>query len=512
MLQTFLDSFPELVDKSCRHLFLACLSTLAAIMIGVPVGILVAKRPAWKTPILTVVNIFQTIPSIALLAFLLPFLGIGIKPALVTLTLYAILPIVRNTHTGLEGIPKDLIEAADSIGFKPLQKLRLVELPICLPVMIAGIRTSAVMCVGIATIAAFIGAGGLGDFIFQGISTDNTPLVLMGAIPAAFLALVMDFGLGKIENFFSATHRAARKHRWLPKGVAATAILASISVIAFYVFSFHSPRKQEIIIGTKDFTEQFILGEMIAQILEEKTSFTVTRKFNLGNTDVCHKSMLSEDIDLYPEYTGTGLFVVLKENFVPSHVFDYVNSEYQKKHRMKWIHPFGFNNLQNLSIKKALSKEKGIQTISDLAALQSELVIAAPPEFLSRPDAYDTLQTGYSITFKEIRQMVPALMYPAIEDGYVDVIVSFSTDARFHESNLINLKDDKHLFIDYQAAIVVREEALKRHPEIETHLFPLSGLIDEETMRILNYQVEVEKLSPYQVAKGFLTKKGVLKK
>ncbi|MEA2039120.1 MAG: ABC transporter permease [Thermodesulfobacteriota bacterium] len=191
---------PELLIKFREHLLLTGISTSFAIVAGVPLGILIARHKIARGSVLGVAGIVQTIPSLAMLAFLLPLLGIGIKPAIVALTLYALLPIIRNTYTGLTNISGEIIEAATGLGFTKKQQLWLVELPLALPIIFAGIRTAAVIVVGIATLSSFIGAGGLGDFINRGLAMNNTNLILLGAGAAAVLALTIDFFLGRVES------------------------------------------------------------------------------------------------------------------------------------------------------------------------------------------------------------------------------------------------------------------------------------------------------------------------
>ncbi len=516
MWSAIYDYIPSLLEKSLEQIFLASLSTTAAILIGVPLGILVTKRPSCKKLVMTIVNGFQTIPSIALMAFLIPFLGIGVKPALVTLALYAILPIVRNTNAGLEGVLPDLIEAAEGIGFTPSQRLWMVELPIALPLVIAGIRTAAVMSVGIATVAAFIGAGGLGDFIFQGISTNNSGLILLGAIPAAFLAGLLDFTFGRLEILFSFSNKARRAPSRVKAGAFAALIILVMSSTIFLGKSnvWQQGRKEKIVVGSKDFTEQYILGELIAGLLERKTELKVIRKFNLGTTDVCHKAMLRKEIDLYPEYTGTGRLVVLKEKEAfsqsPREEFQMIDREYRKKYGIKWLEPIGFNNTQALTVRREFMEKHELRSISDLLLIDDHLVIAAPPEFLSRPDAYNAISEGYGLEFREVRQLAPSLLYPAIEAGRADVIMGFSTDGRMKAYNLQPLEDDKRIFPSYQACILVREEVLERHPEVAAILLKLSGLINENAMRFMNYQVEIEKKSPRDVARSFLQRNNLL--
>jgi len=191
---------PELWQKTLEHLVLTGVSTGLAVLIGLPLGIWITRNAVARRPVLGVVGIVQTIPSLAMLAFLLPFLGIGAKPAIVALTLYALLPIVRNTYTGLSEVAPDILEAAQGVGFTNRHQLLMVELPLAVPVIVAGVRTAAVIGVGIATLSAFIGAGGLGDFINRGLALNNTWLILLGAIPAALLALLVDAAIGLVER------------------------------------------------------------------------------------------------------------------------------------------------------------------------------------------------------------------------------------------------------------------------------------------------------------------------
>ena len=200
MIDFLIEKSPELLVKFREHLVLTGVSTSLAILAGVPLGILITQQKAIRGTVLAVAGVVQTIPSLAMLAFLLPILGIGIKPAIVALTLYAFLPIIRNTYTGLTNISDEIIEAATGIGFTQKQKLLLVELPLAMPVIFAGIRTAAVIGVGIATLSSFIGAGGLGDFINRGIALNNTNLILLGAGAAAILALTIDLFLGFVES------------------------------------------------------------------------------------------------------------------------------------------------------------------------------------------------------------------------------------------------------------------------------------------------------------------------
>ncbi len=488
----------SLIIKILQQLYLVSISTSAAIIIGVYSGILISRVHKLKKFILGIANVLQTIPSLALLGFLLPIFGIGIKPAICALTLYALLPIIRNTVTGLENVPESSLEAAGALGFTNLQKLYLVELPLALPVIMAGIRTAAVISVGIATIAAFIGAGGLGDFIFEGLSLNDMGLILWGAVPAALMALAVDFAIGRVEKILSQ-----RKKRNFKKYIIAAAGLLMLCVLPFTF----SPQNNTVVVASKNFTEQFILSEIMAQMLETKTHLKVIRKFNLGTTAICQKAMLRGDIDIYPEYTGTAYLTVLKKpytNTLPNKLYNIVKDDYQKNYHITWLKPFGFNNTQTIAVKNNFADLWHIKNISDLAQQKIPLIIGAPPEFLKRPDGFIGLQKKYGLHFMQIKSLDPDLMYQEINNNAVNVIPAFSTDGRVLAYHLVILKDNKHLYPSYYAAPLIRDAVLKKHPEILGALKSLAGIINNNTMRTLNYEVNVQKQSPAKVAHEFL--------
>ena len=506
MMDIFQETFPQLFIKFWEHLYLACFSTLAAILFGMPLGIMAAKFPKVRPYILSSANILQTVPSLALLAFLIPFIGIGTKPALVTLAVYAVLPIIRNTQTGIESISQDILQAAEGIGFKPHQTLFYIELPLAIPFIIAGMRTAAVMGVGIATIAAFIGAGGLGDFIYRGISSNNPGLILLGAVPAALLALLMDNIFGRIE-----THFAPTSHKTFTSKARVAVVLAiSILLIAlgpWIVNKYRYGNVKTVVVASKNFTEQLILGELISELLENRTSFKVIKKLNLGSTEICQEALLRGDIDIYPEYSGTAYLVVLKKSIDDidnDNLFEFVKKEYIDKFNITWLSPLGFSNSEALAVHSDFAEQHSIQTISDLKPHAKKMCMAAPDEFMQRPDGYETIAKGYNLHFKQIKQMESGLMYPAINTREADVITAFRTDGRLHSGKLKLLKDDKKRFPEYDASILVRNALLQDHPELKNALHILSGIIDEQTIKRLNYQVDVEGKSPKKVARKYL--------
>ncbi|HEX6622193.1 MAG TPA: ABC transporter permease/substrate-binding protein, partial [Pyrinomonadaceae bacterium] len=304
----------DILALTGEHLFLVLVSTALAVAVGLPVGLLLTRREALKRPVLGVANVLQTVPSLALFAFLIPikWVGIGWRPAIIALFLYALLPIIRNTVAGVEGVDRSVRETAVAMGMTGGQILRQVELPLAAPVVLAGVRVAAVISVGVATIAAFIGAGGLGVYIQRGLRQYDQNLLLAGAVPAALLALAADASIGLLESRLDARRRGAlapRKWGAISRRLA-WAALALVVVIGAASAAWRGTRKADVVVGSKDFTESVILGEMLAQTLEAE-GLKVTRRFELGGT-IAHDSLVAGEVDVYPEYTGTSLIDILK--------------------------------------------------------------------------------------------------------------------------------------------------------------------------------------------------------
>jgi len=520
------ERLPELWLRTGEHLMLTGFSTAAAILIGVPLGILVFQNKWLRNPIMGAVGILQTVPSLAMLVFLLALLKkIGVLPALIALTFYALLPIVRNTLTGLLEVSPEVMEAAKGMGMTEQQQLRMVRIPLAAPVMLAGIRTAAVVGVGIATLSAFIGAGGLGQFINRGLALSDTKLILLGAVPAALLALIVDLSIGA----FAWSLRPERKRHQKgplkamirPVALMMPLLLLILGFAAYFSGTAGSgqyggstvDRKKVIRIGTKNFTEQLILGEIMAQLIEAMTDLVVERKFNLGGTMICHGALVNGEIDLYAEYTGTALTVILKQLAIsdPDKVFQLVSTAYAKRFGLRWLRPFGFNNTYAISVRANDAKEKGWRRISDLQQTAPELRAGFTAEFAERPDGYPGLRRCYGLTFGDIRDLDPSLMYEAVSKGEVDVICAFATDGRIASYNLKLLEDDQHFFPPYHAVTVIREKMLKGCPELYDILLRLEGSIDNRKMQRLNYAVDGKKRRPAGVVREFLKTEGLIK-
>ena len=480
----------EVAQLTLEHLVLVGLSILIAAGIGLPLGVLMTRKPGLSGPILTFANAVQTIPSLALFGFLipLPFIGgIGARTAIVALVLYSLLPIIRNTFTGISGVDPAIREAGRGMGMTDLQLLWSVEIPLALSVIFAGLRVATVLCVGVATIAAAVGAGGLGMFIFRGVSMVDSRLILAGAIPAAALALIADFGLGAIEKRFS-------------KLLCLLVIAAGLSSCS------HSDR---VVVGSKNFTEQVIMGEMLAQQIERKTHLPVDRKLNLGGTIVCHEALTAGQIDTYVEYTGTGLTAILKEPPAKDSNLAYqtVKDAYKSRFGIEWTEPLGFNNTFAIIVRKSDAEQFGLRTISDAAPRTSRWVAGFGYEFIEREDGYPGLVKTYNLRFpSEPRVMDLGLTYKAVAGHQVDLIAGNSTDGLIGALRLVVLEDDKHYFPPYDAVPLVREAVIAKHPEIREALRALGGKVSEEQMRLMNYAVDGEHKDVKQVVKEFLDK------
>jgi osmoprotectant transport system permease protein len=503
---------PELSAKLVEHLFWLTFFPMGlAILIGVPCGIAITRARWLHGPVLGFVGIVQTIPSLAMLALLLALFGkIGKQPAIVALALYALLPIVRNTVTGIQGIAPALLEAANGLGFSRHQRLWWVELPLALPVIIAGVRTSTVICVGIATLSTFIGAGGLGDFINRGLALGNVRLVVLGAGVAAGLALLLDFALGLLEQWL-APGRKAPSLRW--KTAALTALVAALAVAAFLVATATphtrtsaSQHRPTIRIGSKNFTEQILLGELLAQLVETDGRFQVERIFHLGGTVICHEALVNGAIDVYPEYTGTALTTILHSP-IPEDVDripTIVREAYRERFAAHWLRSFGFNNTYAITVSEAQATARGWKTIGDLQPDAPTLRAGFTSEFRERTDGYPGLQQAYGFQFASVRDLGPEIMYAAVARNEVDVICAFATDGRIAAYQLRTLADDRRFFPPYHAAPVVRQAILDAHPELGPILDQLAGLIDEPTMQRLNFDVDESQRDPADVAREFL--------
>lgn len=505
----------QIISLVIEHIQLTFIAVLLAIIIGVPLGIFITRKRSLAKPIIGFANLVQAVPSLALLGFLIPILGIGSKPAILMVLLYSLLPILKNTYAAINNLNKDTMEAARAMGMTKTEMLLKVELPLSLPLIMAGIRISAVTAVGLMTIAAFVGGGGLGYLVFSGVQTVNSNMILAGAIPACILALVIDFLIGKIEDVVTPEGIAVDntiKNRKLTKRILAVTCGVLTLVILFNFSKTMFVNKDKIVIGSKNFNEQLILGNMVATLIEENTDIEVERKMNLGGSSIAFNALKAGGIDMYVEYTGTALVNILGMESTSDKDIAYntVKDEFEKSYGLTWLEPLGFNNTYTLAVKQETADKYNLNSFSDLAKASGELRLGSTMEFLNREDGYLGLQKTYNMNFKDTKGIDGGLRYTSIQSNESDVIDAFSTDGLLEGFKLKVLEDDKHFFPPYDAVPVVREDTLEKYPELKPLINKLAGVLTEEKMRSLNYKVDEENMDPDAVAREFLKENNLI--
>jgi osmoprotectant transport system permease protein len=494
----------EFVGLLLQHILLVGVSTATAIAIGVPVGVLAARRPRLGAPIVWLANVVQTIPSLAMFGFLLPLPlvgGLGARVAIVVLILYALLPIIRTTVAGVRGVDRALVEAGTALGMTPRQLLWQVELPLAVPSMVAGIRVAAVIGVGTATIAAAVGAGGLGEYIFRGLSMVDPTVILAGAVPAAMLALSVDGALLFAERALGT--RRSRK----PLVIAVGAALVALGAIAAASGLAAGPRDAVIRVGSKNFTEQIILGELVAQQIE-RAGLSVERRLNLGGTFICDRALRSGDIDVYVEYTGTADTAVFKNPVEtdPSRVLARVRERYADG-GLTLLPPLGFENTFAILVRGEDARRLGLRTIEDAAAHSASWQAGFGYEFLQRADGYPGLSEKYGLRLAAApRAMDLSLIYRALSQRQVDLIAGDATSGLIQAYDLFMLQDNRHYFPPYDAVPVARSATLLRYPAAREALERLAGRITIEDMRRMNHAVDADRQDPSAVARDFLAR------
>ena len=506
LLQFWIAHRVELGVLLGQHVVLVTASTFAAVAIGVPLGIFSSRRPRLAAPLMAAANIVQTIPSLAMFGFLLPVPlvgGVGARAALVVLVLYGLLPIVRTTIAGLRGIDASIREAGVAMGMTPRELLRQVELPLALPSIVAGVRVAAVVGVGSATIAAAIGAGGLGEYIYRGLSMVDTTVILAGAIPAALLALAVDASLLWLERQLSARRRS-RSGR-----VAAFATGTVVAVVLLTSGVAARRSSSAIIVGSKNFTEQLVLGELVAQIIERDAGMQVHRRLNLGGTLICDGALLSRDLDMYVEYTGTALTAIFHQPITTdgAAVFNTVRELYAKTGRTL-LPPLGFNNTFAILVRGTDARALELRTIDDAARESAHWRAGFGYEFVERPDGFAGLSKAYNLRFPDPpRVMDLTLSYRALASGQVDLIAGDATAGLIKGLDLAPLEDNRHYFPPYDAAVVARAETLLRYPQARMAIEKLSGNVSADDMRALNYAADVEHRDIKDIVREFLERR-----
>ena len=506
LIKLLTEDFKFFLNLTVEHILISLLAISIASVLGIILGIIISEYRRFSGLILGTVNILYTIPSIALLGFFITITGVGNTTALIALIIYALLPIIRSTYTGIVNINPLIIEASEGMGSTKLQQLFKVKLPLALPVLMSGIRNMVTMTIALAGIASFVGAGGLGVAIYRGITTNNSAMTFLGSLLIAILALVFDFILGLIEKRLTNYKRI--KYKINPKLI----ILGLFIVIFGAYFSLNSKKDKTINIATKPMTEGYILGQMLTELIEQDTDLKVNITNGVGGgTSNIHPAIVKGEFDLYPEYTGTSWEAVLKkEGSYDESKFDELQKEYKEKYNLEYVNLYGFNNTYGLAVNKDIAEKYNLKTYSDLAKVSNNLIFGAEYDFFEREDGYKELQKVYNMNFKKQIDMDIGLKYQAMKDKKIDVMVIFTTDGQLAISDVVVLEDDKKMYPSYRAGTVVRSEILSEYPELKPVLEKLNNILDDKTMADLNYQVESEGKKPEDVAREYLQEKGLL--
>ena len=517
MLEFLRANWSDMLSHIAQHLWLVFISITIAVVIALPLGILITRRKSWRAPVLGIANIMQTIPSLALFGFLipLPFIGgIGPRTAIIALVFYALLPIIRNTVTGILGVDPNVREAAVAMGMTDRQVLFQVELPLALSVILTGVRVAVVITIGVAIIAAEVSAGGLGQYIFQGLRMNDQRLLLAGAVPSALMALLADFGFSVIEKRFDP--KAQRTKQRSPLRFLAWTILG-IGILLMGYAGWHALRSKSsgsatrghVSVGSKDFTESVLLAEIVAQMLEAK-NVEVERRFDLGG-NLSHGALVAGKIDLYPEYTGTSFSEILHHDPItdPRAVYDQVKREYLSQFNVEVSAPLGFDNTFAILIRGEDARRLNLKSISPAAQYSKQWQAGFGHDFMVRKDGYKGFSRAYGLQFDNVYDMALDLTYTALASRKVDMIAGNSTDGRIAALDLVQLEDDRHYFPPYEAVFLTRQDAIARVPALAEVLQRLGGAISTDEMRKLNYQVDGEKRDKKIVVREWLKAKGL---
>ncbi len=499
----FTDAWSRLPDYLSQHVLVSLTALALGLAVSFPLSLYAVRRPHLRAILLTVASIVQTIPGLALLALFYPLLlgaasltarylgfdfsALGFLPSVLALALYSMLPVIRNTITGIDGVDPSLRRAAQGVGMTERQSLFMVELPLAMPVIMAGIRTAAVWVIGTATLATPIGQTSLGNYIFSGLQTQNWVYVLFGCVAAALLALVVDLLLALMER------GAARRQR--------TPIVAGLAGLALVVALALAPsltaRKAEYSVGAKTFSEQYILAALLAQRLEA-SGLSTRRREGLGSS-IIFDALAAGEIDAYVDYTGTIWANMMKRTDIKprAETLAEVTQWLKRERGVLLAGALGFENAYALAMKRDEAERLGIRSIADLARHAPQLTIAGDYEFFGRPE-WAAIREAYGLSFKAERAMQAEFMYTAAGNE-VDVISAYTSDGRIAQYDLVVLDDPKGVIPPYDAVLLVSPKRADDAALIAA-LKPLSGAIDVTLMREANLRANKGE-APEQLAR-----------
>ena len=492
----------------CEHLFLVLAASILSIAIGLPLGIWAYVSKTARPVILRVVDLLQTIPSLALLGIIMVFLDPGKLTVIIGITLYSLLPIVRNTCLGLQEVDPGVKEAARGMGMSKPYRVLMVEFPLAFPTVFTGIRIAVVNAIGTAVFAAFVGGGGLGGVITQAIRISDVKLILAATGVLMVIAVVLDLLMGWFENQMRKDKGGSRK-MWIP--------VAAILLAFCLLLPYGRGSSGDLMLYDGDYSETQLMHHMVKMLVEDQTDLTVTiqdqmsqvNNFNAlnGNNHTC---------DLMISYDGTLLTTFFHQDVtdVPEgmSIYDYVNQVAQEEYGMRLLEKLGFDNTYAIAVPQAIADQYGLETISDLIPVAEQLTFGAEQGFFTLEGSmkYGPFTEFYGLNFHDPVSVDLGLKYTAVENGSFDVTVVYATDGLNRKVGLKILEDDKSFFPDYNGAFLVREDVLAQYPELEGILNQLAGRIPTEQMAELTYQVDVLGRTVDDVAREFLVDQGLL--
>ena len=492
----------------CEHLFIVLAASILSIAIGLPLGIWAYVSKTARPAILRAVDLLQTIPSLALLGIIMVFLDPGKLTVIIGITLYSLLPIVRNTCLGLQEVDPGVKEAARGMGMSKPYRVLMVEFPLAFPTVFTGIRIAVVNAIGTAVFAAFVGGGGLGGVITQAIRISDMKLILAATGVLMVIAVVLDLLMGWFETQMHKDRGGSRK-MWIP--------VAAILLAFCLLLPYGRGSSGDLMLYDGDYSETQLMHHMVKMLVEDQTDLTVTiqdqmsqvNNFNALNGD-------SHTCDLMISYDGTLLTTFFHQDVtdVPEgmSIYDYVNQVAQEEYGMRLLEKLGFDNTYAIAVPQAVADQYGLETISDLVPVADQLTFGAEQGFFTLEGSmkYGPFTEFYGLNFRNPVSVDLGLKYAAVENGSFDVTVVYATDGLNRKAGLKILEDDKSFFPDYNGAFLVREDVLEQYPELEGILNQLAGRIPTEQMAELTYQVDVVGRSVDDVARDFLMSQGLL--
>ncbi len=513
-------AFAVLPEYLGWHVLLSAAALTLGVALSLPLAIVAGRSARLRWPVLAAASLIQTVPSLALLALFYPLLlaisalsrawlghgfsALGFLPSLLALTLYSMLPILRNAVTGLAGVDPAVREAAEGVGMSPRQRLWQVELPLAAPVIMAGVRTAAVWTVGAATLSTPVGQTSLGNYIFAGLQTENWVFVLFGCAASAGLALAADQLLGLMEL-------GARQRNGAIAGLGAAGLILGVAAA---VLPLAPPLRgadgpPSYVVGAKNFSEQYILAELMSDRLR-RAGATVRTTQGLGSA-VAYRALAAGELDVYVDYSGTLWANVLGRTDNPGRkeVLRLLTAQLEQRDGVLVLGSLGFENAYALAMRRDRAQALGVRTLDDLARHAADLKLGADLEFLSRPE-WKAVARDYGLKFKSQTSYQPTFMYRAAAGGDADVISAFSSDGRIAADDLVILTDPRGALPPYDAVVLISPRRARDQRLIDA-LRPLIGNVPVGAMQAANLSVDrdVDKAEPGQAARALEAKLGL---